>query len=817
MQQHHLMLTNIINKFKSSPQKIAAPVKAGGNKDAIKDAAVLPEWRPGDILLDRYQVEKVFSGAMGKVYIAEHLGWKIQVAIKAPRPEVLADPEGAKRVMNEADNWVRMGMHPNVATCFYVLNIDKIPFLFIEYVDGGDLSDWIKKGRCRDVRTVLSMAVQFCHGMEFTHAKGIIHRDIKPQNILLTKNALLKITDFGIIQTAGCTSANQKGLPINSSGQDTVGFRGTPGYASPEQFRDSHAVDRRTDIFSFGICLWLMLCGKKPYANNAMQEDPKPPRKMNKTKFPDILLKILKKTVAFDPAQRYQDFSSLRQDLNRAYIELFKISCPYMEINFSDLQAENLNNRAVSCLELERTNEAAGLLNKALDNNDILPEAIYNFTLLRWKSGRIKAECLLRQLDAIKLRLPKSNILEALTQAIKCEILGRAWDDGAEDDAPPSKPKNFYPEFMLCLPQNSLEVFRSGQAHQATQQNLKYLLKQKRYEACHEVLLKAWQGMGFRKDKIFIEVYEKLYPISDHGEIKGVIRLATLPAGDTTAQSLTYLPGPRKILSLSKSGRVALRHYGKQKKMSALGKFQGIKVTTLSADSNLLALSGSGQIKIISIADGGEPKSISSTGEVSALAISADNRYLSVGNTQGVINTFLISKGRQISAQKTGAGAIRSIIYFNKDLDFVTGSEDGSLRFWSAGGKECIRIVPAHAMPVISLSAAANGVFFISAAADRQIKIWDRQSGSCLKSIAAHEDQINAAITLPDNKHIISGSDDDISKIWQVKDGSCQYILDGRGDGIRSLAVGPKPYIFLAGRNDGAIVVWMIIYELAFD
>ena len=812
------MLTNILNKFKSPPKVTSQSSQASLEVKGKKTLPILPEWRPGDILLDRYQVEKVFSGAMGRVYIAEHLGWKIKVAIKAPRPEVLADSEGAKRVLNEADSWVRMGMHPNVATCFYALKIGEVPYLFIEYVDGGNLSDWITKGRCRDVRTVLSMAVQFCHGMEFTHSKGIIHRDIKPQNILLTKNALLKITDFGIIHNNNSSENGQGSLPPKSGKDGTVGFRGTPGYASPEQFRDSHAVDKRTDIYSFGICLWLMLCGKKPYANNAIKEEPKPPGSMNKTRFPDILINILKKSVAFDPAHRYADFKSLRHDLNQAYIELFKISCPYMEINFSDLQAENLNNRAVSCLELDRTEEGAALLNKALDNNDVLPEAIYNFFLLRWRNGRVKPEYLLRQLDATRRRLPKSIILEALTQAIKCEILGRAWADGeAEDNTPRQKAKIFYPEYMLCLPKNSLEVFRSGQAHQATQNNLKYLLKQKRYEACYAVLIKSWQSIEFRKDKVYIDIYEKLYPISDHGEIKGVIRIATIPAGGTTSNSMIYLPGPRKILSLSKSGRVALRPYGRQKKISALGKFQGIRATALSEDGTLLALGGSDQISIISIITGEATKSINIKGSVTALALSADNRYLSVGNEQGIISTFLISKGREISAQDTKAGPIRSVIYFNKDLDFVTGSEDGSLRFWNAGGKECVRIVEAHAMPVNSLSPDRNGVFFISASADRQLKIWDRQTGACLASIEAHEDQINTAINLPDNRHIVSASDDDIIKIWRIKDACCQYILDGRGDGIQTLALGPKPYIFLAGRNDGAIVVWMAIYELAFD
>ena len=279
----------------SKPDKTRSPgvertnalTSSGGGSPQLAD------WKVGEIILERYQVENVFSGAMGKVYIAEHLGWKVPMAIKAPRPEVLADREGIKRILNEAENWVGMGMHPNVATCYYVLNINEVPHLFIEFVDGGDLSSWLKTGRCRDPRTALSLAIQFCHGMEFTHRRGIIHRDIKPANTLLTKNALLKITDFGIIQTTK-NQADKGGLDP-SKGQDdrTVGFRGTPSYASPEQFRDTHSVDKRSDIFSFGIVLWLMLCGRRPYNNNAEGGEAVPTPLDKRSTFTPLLAHIL--------------------------------------------------------------------------------------------------------------------------------------------------------------------------------------------------------------------------------------------------------------------------------------------------------------------------------------------------------------------------------------------------------------------------------------------------------------------------------------------------------------------------------------------
>ncbi len=243
---------------------------------AAPATAAPPPWKPGDVVMKRYRIIDVMSGSMGHVYICEHLGWGVKMAIKSPRPEVIRDAAGMRMILAEAEAWTGLGMHPNIACCYYVLTLDEIPRIFIEYVDGGNLAEWIKAGRCRDLRTAINLAVQFCHGMEYTHANGIIHRDIKPQNILLTKNALLKITDFGIILRKEMRAGGQ-------------GFRGTPAYASPEQFRSAADLGPASDIFSFGICLWLMLCGRRPFKRNDMNRtSPRPPRRTAAV-FPVIL------------------------------------------------------------------------------------------------------------------------------------------------------------------------------------------------------------------------------------------------------------------------------------------------------------------------------------------------------------------------------------------------------------------------------------------------------------------------------------------------------------------------------------------------
>ena len=214
----------------------------------------LPVWEPGDVILDTYEVVNRISGGMGHVYIANHNKWNIKLAIKSPNEQMLSDRSFYARILREANAWTELGLHPNIAYCYYVRNIEAVPHIFIEYVDGGNLRQWIEDGKCIDYRTNLDLAIQFCHGMGHAHAKGMIHRDIKPENVLMTREGLLKITDFGLIKAIDAVSAlNSAGVaqdnPAKGSTLTTIGtVMGTKQYMAPEQAEGAHNVDEQADL-----------------------------------------------------------------------------------------------------------------------------------------------------------------------------------------------------------------------------------------------------------------------------------------------------------------------------------------------------------------------------------------------------------------------------------------------------------------------------------------------------------------------------------------------------------------------------------------
>ncbi len=771
------------------------------------------DWKPGDIINDRYRVEEIFSGAMGKVYISEHLGWKIKMAIKVPRPEVLADQEGLKRILAEANGWVKLGLHPNIATCYYVRNIGGVPHLFIEFVNGGTLDEWIRAGRCRDFRTALSLAVQFCNGMEYTHAKGIIHRDIKPQNILLSKTGILKITDFGIIRSLedkeGYRNDNGK---INKSGDEegTIGFRGTPKYASPEQLRNTHSVDFRTDIFSFGVCLWLMFCNKCPYLKNAVGGALDPTPDDPRVVLPKSLQELLKKVVAHDRRERYADFAELRTALNEVHQELYHVASPYALMPYFDLQAESYNNRAVSMAELGKIKQARALINQALDINDLLPEAISNFIILKWRTTTEKAERVQSLIATTKKRLPGNRLLDGLEDEVR-KYLRPNGKDKARREAPP--------ELLLCAPKSPMEIFRQGQLFQSIQQNVLDLLHNNKFADCYETLIRSWRHNNFTRDRTFNKTYERLLEQGRKTKAIAGQRIFTHPGFGPPVQLLAYLPAGKEIVTISSDNRILLRRLGTRKKIKLLDRTRDNILTLAASTAGDVLATGreDGTVTIYSLKSGGK-KNLSSEGEaITSLAFSPDGQWLASGNRGGEIRIFSLTEKKSRELAAIEGGAVQSLLIINHNLDMISGSEDGVIRLWMEGEKKFVRAIDAHVMAVQSLSATPDGRQFVSCSPDRMVRVWDQLTRLCQHSIPAHSDDITDVLILGDGHSLISASENDIIKVWDLETGDQRLTLDGRGGGITSLCRGPRPHTFLAGRQDGAIVLWMIIYALDFS
>ncbi|MCK5685342.1 protein kinase, partial [bacterium] len=257
---------------------------------------------------ERYvDLAELGRGGMGIVYKARDLKLKRSVALKVLCKEYTDDPDIVARFIREAQA-VALLNHPNIVS-IYDIGDEDVKFLSMEFIDGHTLRKILKQKKVIPISQVIRIMGQILDAMEYAHTKGIIHRDIKPDNIMITREGVIKIMDFGLAKI-------ENALPLTDSGV----VMGTEWYMSPEQIK-GYPGDRRTDIYALGIVLYEMTAGKVPFSSGDISFQhinvkPEPPSKLNPNipaKLENIILKcIQKKTTA-----RYGSSKEILEDLKK--------------------------------------------------------------------------------------------------------------------------------------------------------------------------------------------------------------------------------------------------------------------------------------------------------------------------------------------------------------------------------------------------------------------------------------------------------------------------------------------------------------------
>ena len=256
-------------------------------------------------------LEKLGEGGMGVVYKAHDTKLDRIVALKFLPHYVTSDPAEKERFTHEARAASAL-VHSNVAVVFEINEQDDQMFIAMEYVEGQTLKKLIEKEPLA-VKKVLDVAIQVCDGLAAAHEKGIVHRDIKSENIMITAKGQPKITDFGLAKVKGATKLTKAGSTV-----------GTAAYMSPEQARGEE-VDHRSDIFSFGVVLYEMLTGNLPFKGehhtallySIINEEPQPLARFNNQVTAEIE-HVVGKALEKDRDDRYQHADEMLADLRRA-------------------------------------------------------------------------------------------------------------------------------------------------------------------------------------------------------------------------------------------------------------------------------------------------------------------------------------------------------------------------------------------------------------------------------------------------------------------------------------------------------------------
>ena len=242
-----------VDRFPADAQAIGVALNEGDKRTAAFEPPTIA--RLSELFPDLHIVELIGAGGMGAVYKAKQEGLDRVVALKILPEEFGHDSRFALRFTREARTLAKL-THPNIVSVFEFGNVEDTYYFLMEFIDGSTLRDIVRAKQLAPEHA-LTIVPHLCDALQYAHDKGVVHRDIKPDNILLAVDCTVKIADFGLSRILGNDEQQES---ITGTHQ----VLGTPRYMAPEQLEGAHRVDHRADIFSLGVVFYEMLTGELP-------------------------------------------------------------------------------------------------------------------------------------------------------------------------------------------------------------------------------------------------------------------------------------------------------------------------------------------------------------------------------------------------------------------------------------------------------------------------------------------------------------------------------------------------------------------------
>jgi len=280
--------------------------------------------KPGDVIADRYELEELCgSGGMSSVFRARDVQLDRSVAIKILHERYVDDPEYVERFRREARAVARLS-HPNIVTVIDRGEDNGLQYIVFEHVDGENLKELVVRSGRLPVRRAVELALSVADGLAFAHEHGLVHRDVKPQNVLLSREGDVKVTDFGIARS----------LDVEHGVTQTGTVLGTGEYLAPEQ-ASGKPVSPATDVYSLGVVLWELLVGDVPFSGEnfvavALRHvnEPPPPLRQLRPDVPPRLAAAVERALAKDPYHRFSSMAALASELRACLVELDRAPAP---------------------------------------------------------------------------------------------------------------------------------------------------------------------------------------------------------------------------------------------------------------------------------------------------------------------------------------------------------------------------------------------------------------------------------------------------------------------------------------------------------
>ncbi|HAH05897.1 MAG TPA: hypothetical protein DCM05_05095 [Elusimicrobia bacterium] len=805
-------------------------------------------WHPGDTVEGLYEIQSVLGeGGFGSVYKVRHLGWGIDLAVKCPREDKVSSRRALERFVQEANTWVGLGLHPQIVTCCFVRILGGLPRIFIEYMEGGSLADWLKEGKVGG--HALGIAIQIARAMEYAHSRGLVHRDLKPGNCLLTPGGALKVTDFGLAKVGDSDDGEEPesqstGAKIARVRQATMtGRMGTPEYMSPEQWSQAGKATGAADIWAFGVILHELLCGKRPFA----MADDEPPDSFyarmleSRWSYPVPLGvsedtgMLIARCLLEEPSKRPASFREIRESLEGFFER--HTGHPYLPeaVKEAPLLADALNNQGVSMADLDRADEALRLFERALKIDPTHPGAAYNQGMLRVLTGKTTEAELISRLGEIKKAHSKDWAPGYLLGLV--HLRRRDWGSAAKalDEALSSSHRNPFVlaaqkrveekradlplELFVVLPQGSEGAKMEESAFRTLFARAEQEAAEGQYGRAYSSLMKARAVKGYEQSSEALDFQARLSLKGVRRELKSAW-LQRVFEGAGGALCAVLSPDGGLALTGHEDGSVRLWEALSGRLLwTAQGHAKGALSVGFTPDGRRALSSGAdGTIKIWDTASGKASGTLlGHAGRVNSIDAMPDGKQLLSVSSDRTLRCWDLSSGQMAWSFKSHEGSAVSVCVAPDGKRAVTGGMDRVLNVWRLPRGGHVRRLEGHAGAVSFACLSPEGRQVLSAGEDKSLRLWDIETGRSVKAwdFSGHGGPLSAACFTPEGKFILCAGSDGVLRLWDTATSEYVWTFEGQKDEARALAITPDGRYALAAGREG-MRLWELDWAYSF-
>jgi WD40 repeat protein/serine/threonine protein kinase len=814
-------------------------------------------WQIGQLVQGRYEVKGSKKGGMGEVYFAFDYELDHMVAIKAPLPSLLETESKKARFFREAEAWMGLGMHPNICCAYYVQEMSGIPWLFIEYVDGGTLTEWLK-GRSPTFEDRLDIAIQIASGLKHTHTflwrdndgnthRGLVHRDLKPANILMAMDGTAKVTDFGLVGLASepstpstpSTDAQPESFEPLEKGwaAETVdweitadvnwqtitatrGALGTPPYMAPEQWATPHAVSFPADIYAFGCILYDIFCQRRPFRLPVEHRHAMPAHKMylwekmHREGVPpdpramvsglhDDLAGLMLQCLEKKTDNRPEEFDEIVDRLKFVYKATSRSVYPRPEPRASRLVSDSLNNQGVSYITIGQTRRATAAWREALKADPHHIEATFNMAMHEWESNVISYEEVFRRMEEVGRTHTTAWRHQQLTGRVYLSFGDYTKAVTYLQQAlKVNTSVTVLKDLGLALCAESAGFAGTARWEEAERCFLSVI--NHGYEDAEVVTGRALAMMRMEREEDARRFYRR--------EAK---RIKELPVSLMEAIH-RFLPGQEVIGDITHSGWLTYLGFTPDGRSAICGSESKVSRWAIRRSEDIdkndspSSLKGGGtavwDIKPARLFE----EVFLRGGTVMCMVMSPDGRYLITGGANGDVRLWDPATGVS-ELEFIGHTADVKAAAFSPDGRYaVTGSVDGTARLWDARTGECFNVFEGHTAPITVVNFSPDGARVLTASEDTTLRLWDGYTGGRLRTFEGHQARINSALFLQDGIHIVSAGGDRAIRIWDAKSGLGIHVLEGHLGPVNQLSLAPDGKSLLSASDDKTLRQWNV-------